>query len=285
MSHVNNWANPSRASAQDVAEMAAALEGRGQALDQQKVNTALIDVLAPATGEHILEVGCGSGVLCRLMAPAVIPGGKITGLDISSEFIRIARNHATSAGLNNAIQWEAGQAKSLPFQDASFDGALAARLLLHVPDPQVVLSELERVLRPGGRVVVMDWDFDTLALDHSDRELTRRLLHWRCDHHGGNNWSGRQLWGQMLTAGLTNVKAVPFVSVAHHEHDSLTLSLFRAAEVARDGGAITPNEHDAWVAELRSSLASGCFFASIVYFIVHGERKKEDAWDFQSELG
>jgi hypothetical protein len=131
----------------------------------------------------------------------------------------------------------------------------------------------------------MDWDFETLAVDHSNRDLTRRLLHWRCDHHGGNNWSGRQLWGLMAATGLVNVKAVPFVSVAQRENDSLTQSLFRAAQVARDGGAIASNEYDAWVADLRSSLAAGYFFASIVYFIVSGERKKEGAWDFQSELG
>ena len=285
MSRVNNWANPSRASAQDVAEMAAALEQRGQALDQQEVNAALMRVLAPVVGEHLLEVGCGSGVLCRLMAPKVIPGGEITGLDISPEFISIAQDHATDAGLNGSIQWDAGKAEALPYRNASFDGVLAARLLLHVPDPQAFLREAVRVLRPGGRVVVMDWDLDTLALDHSDREITRRLLHWRCDHHGGNNWSGRQLWRQMVTAGFTNVEVFPFVSLAHDEHDSLTLSLFRAAEVAREGGAISPCEYDAWVGELRSSLASGCFFASMVYFIVRGERRKEDAWDSQSELG
>ena len=285
MNRVNNWSNPSGASAQDVADMAAALEERGHALDQQGVNAALMDVLAPAPGESLLEVGSGSGVLCRQMAPAVVPGGKIVGVDISPEFAKIARSHATNEALADLIDWSAGKAESLPFRDASFDGVLGARLLLHVPNPGAVLSEMVRVVRPGGRVVMMDWDFETVAIDHSDRELTRRLLHWRCDHHGGNNWSGRQLWGQMESAVLTNVKVMPFVSVAHHERDSLTLSLFRAAQVARDAGAIAPDEHDAWVGELRSSLAAGCFFASIVYFIVIGERKKEDAWDSQSELG
>ena len=272
MSQVNNWSNPSRASAQDVAEMAASLEERGRAFDQQQVNAALLGVLAPATGEHILEVGCGSGILCRLMAPTIVPGGKITGLDISSEFIKIAQDLAISADLSDSIQWGAGQAESLPFQDANFDGVLAARLLLHVSNPQSILSELMRVVRPGGRVVVMDWDFETLAVDHSNRELTRRLLHWRCDHHGGNNWSGRQLWGLMAATNLVNLKVVPIVSVAHRENDSLTLSLFRAAQVARDGGAIALNEYEEWVEELRSSLAAGCFFASMVYFIVIGER-------------
>jgi ubiquinone/menaquinone biosynthesis C-methylase UbiE len=273
MSHVNNWANPSKASMQDVHDMAAALEERAQALDQLQVNEALVDALDPVAGEQILEVGCGSGVLCRQVAPTVAPGGKITGVDISPEFLRIAQRYAASTDLSNFIQWGAGQAQVLPFNDASFDGVFAARLLLHVSDPQPVLNELARVVRPGGRVVVMDWDFDTVAVDHSDRELTRRVMHWRCDHYGGNNWSGRQLWGQMAAAGLVNVKAVPVVSVAHHENDSLTLSLFKAAEVARDGGAIAPGEYDTWIGELKTSLSTERFFASIVYFIVVGERK------------
>ena len=273
MSQRNNWSNPSKASARDVAEMAAALEERAQALDQLQVNRALMDTLAPVAGEHILEVGCGSGVLSRQVAPGVVPGGKITGVDISPEFLKIAQGYVASTDFPTSFQWSAGQAEVLPFQDASFDGVFAARLLLHVSNPRSVLNELTRVTRPGGRVVVMDWDFDTVAIDHSNREMTRRVMHWRCDHHGGNNWSGRQLWGLMAATGLVNVRAVPIVSVAQRENDSLTLSLFRAAQVARDGGAIVPNEYDDWVEEIRSSLATGCFFASIVYFIVVGERK------------
>lgn len=280
MSHANNWANPSAASPQDLMDMAAALEERGRTPDQQPVNDALISMLAPVSGERLLEAGSGTGLLCRYAAAAaaVVPvtpepkQGRVTGLDISPGFMRIARDYAARDGLASMIQWCAGQAEALPFGDASFDGALAARLLLHVSDPAAVLSELARVLRHGGRLVTMDWDFDTVAVDHSNRELTRRLLHWRCDHHGGNNWSGRQLWREMSTAGLSNVRVEPIVSVARGEQDSLTLSLLRAAQVARDGGEITPIEHDVWVAELRAALSAGSFFASIVYFIVIGER-------------
>jgi ubiquinone/menaquinone biosynthesis C-methylase UbiE len=273
MSRVNNWANPSKASMQDVHDMAVALEERAQALDQVQVNASLVEALAPLPGEHILEVGCGSGVLCRQIAPYVAPRGKVTGVDISPDMLKLAQGYAASADLSAPIQWGASGAEALPFRDASFDRVFAARLFLHVSKPEAVLNKLVRVVRPGGRVMVMDWDFDTVAVDHSDRELTRRITHWRCDHHGGNNWSGRQLWGLMVAAGLVNVKAVPVTSVAHYENDSLTLSLFKAAQVARDGGAIAPDEYEAWVGELKSSLASGCFFASIVYFIVIGERE------------
>jgi ubiquinone/menaquinone biosynthesis C-methylase UbiE len=272
MNPANNWENPSRVSEPEIAEMAAVLEARGRAADQAQVNAALMQILAPAPGERLLEAGCGSGLLCRQVAAAVAPGGSITGLDISPEFLRLAQDYAVRAGQADLIRWSAGRVEAAPFPDASFDGVLAARLLLHVSEPQVVLRELVRVVRPGGRLVVMDWDFDTVTVDHSNRELTRHLLHWRCDHQGGNNWSGRQLWRQMAAAGLSKVKAVPIVSVAQQAQDSLTLSLHRAAQVARDGGGITPGEHDAWVGEMAAALAAGRFFASIVYFIVVGER-------------
>ena len=270
MSQSNHWANPSKAGAQEIVEMASALEERGRTLDQQQVNSALIGELAPTPDEFVIEVGCGSGFLCRLMAPVVNPGGRITGLDISHEIISIAQDLAVKSDMADIIQWATGRAQALPFKEASFDSALAARLFLHVSDPGVVVKELRRVVRTGGKVVVMDWDFETVAVDHPNRELTRRVLHWRCDHYGGNNWSGRQLWKHMAEGGFSSLKLLPVVSVARNAQDSLTLSLFRAAQVARDGGGITSSEYDAWVEEIRSALRTGCFFASIVYFIVSG---------------
>jgi hypothetical protein len=129
------------------------------------------------------------------------------------------------------------------------------------------------VVRPGGRIVLMDWDWETLTVPHPDRELTRRLLHWRCDHHGGDNWSGRKLLGHLLDAGLHDPIVIPVVTLARDEAAALTGTLWRAAEVARDRGGITSHEHDAWVGELKQQIAAGRFLASIVYFIVRGERK------------
>lgn len=270
---MNNWANPSKASIQEVMEMASSLVERAQSPDQENVNGALVNVFAPISGEQLLEVGCGVGSLCGLIAPGVAPGGKITGVDISADFVSFAQEQIIRTDFSSHIQWGVSQAEFLPFIDAKFDGVLAARLLLHVSNPKNVLSELKRVVRPGGRVVVMDWDFETVTVDHSDRNLTRRVLHWRCDHRGGNNWSGRQLWRLMETTGLVNVQVVPYVSLATDENDSLTRSIFRAAQVAQDANVITQDEYTNWVEELKSCIAEGYFSASIVYFVVRGERQ------------
>jgi hypothetical protein len=74
----------------------------------------------------------------------------------------------------------------------------------------------------------------------------------------------------MQTASLQNLSVHPWVSVTHCETDGLTQSLWRAAEVACEGGAISPVEQETWVKELKNSIQAGTFFASIVYFIVEG---------------
>ena len=191
-------------------------------------------------------------------------------MDISPEFARHAQRYAAEAGLAEAITFETGNAESLPYADGAFDGSFASRMLLHAIDPELIVHQLARVVRPGGRVVLMDWDFETVAVDHPDRALTRLILHWRTDNHGGDNWSGRQLWRRVVQAGLTNLEVTPVVTVARTEQDGLTQSLWRAAEVARNGGGISAKEHDAWIEKLKQRLAEGTFFASIVYFIVKG---------------
>jgi len=270
MGHINSWSNPSKVSRNDAIKMAAFLEERSRTPDLQVVNQKLCETVAAKPGEHLLEVGSGSGILCRMLAPQLQPGGRMVGVDISPEMTTEARKYALTDGINSELTYETCEAESLPYPKASFDAAIAARLLLHVADPDMVIREMKRVVKPGGRIIVMDWDFDTVTVDHPDRELTRRLLHWRNDHHGGNNWSGRQLWRRMRAAGFQNLSVKPWISVAHGETDGLTHSLWRAAQVACEAGAISPIEQEEWVNELKSRIQAGTFFASIVYFIVMG---------------
>jgi ubiquinone/menaquinone biosynthesis C-methylase UbiE len=267
----NAWSDPSHVSPADALEMARALETRAQLPDQQQVNGQICRILAPAPGEKILEVGSGTGAISRLLA-TLSPGVHVTGVDIAPNFVDIARTLAAADGLSATVSFQTSPAEALPFAEAQFDGALAVRLLLHSADPDQVLRELARVTRPSGRVVAMDWDLGTVAVDHPDRELTRRLLDWRTDHYGGNNWSGRQIYSRMVAAGFTDVTTAPVVTVCHTEEASLVQSLWRAAQVARDGGAISQAEHDAWVNELKMRIRNGRFCAAITYFIVRGVR-------------
>jgi 2-polyprenyl-6-hydroxyphenyl methylase/3-demethylubiquinone-9 3-methyltransferase len=98
-----------------------------------------------AHGKTALEVGCGGGILCEEIARM---GFATTGLDPSERSLRIARGHAAANGLN--ISYEQGAGEAVPFRDRSFDVVFCCDVLEHVADLPKVISEISRVLKPGG---------------------------------------------------------------------------------------------------------------------------------------
>jgi SAM-dependent methyltransferase len=120
----------------------------------------------PAAGEHCLDVGCGAGALALALAPHV---ADVVGVDRVPELLELARERAPA----NATFVE-GDAERLTFSDASFDLAGTLRTLHHVPRPELVLAELTRVTRRGGRVLVIDQvapadPLEALAVDRFER--------------------------------------------------------------------------------------------------------------------
>ena len=111
----------------------------------------LIDVALLQPGEHVLDVGCGTGVVTRLAAERVGPDGSVTGLDLNPGMLAVARSVA-SPELN--ITWREASAESMPLPDAGFDVVLCQLSLQFVPDRKAAVSEMHRVLRPGGRLVI-----------------------------------------------------------------------------------------------------------------------------------
>lgn len=105
-----------------------------------------------AAGQRVLDLGCGSGALAE--ACARITGGEnVVGLDSSAADLEAARRRVPGASFHH------GRAEELPFEDASFDAALAQLLVHLVDDAPAVAREMRRVARPGGVVATCVWDF------------------------------------------------------------------------------------------------------------------------------
>lgn len=104
------------------------------------------------TGDRVLDVACGTGVLARGAAQAVGSQGAVVGLDASSGMLAVARRLAPS------IEWREGKAESLPFPDASFDAVISQFGLMFFSDPVQAIREMRRVLKPDGRMAVAVWD-------------------------------------------------------------------------------------------------------------------------------
>ncbi|KYH33232.1 class I SAM-dependent methyltransferase [Neomoorella mulderi] len=105
--------------------------------------------LEPRAGEHILDVGCGTGNFSLELARL---GVKVTGIDISEPMLATARCKAAAAGLE--IEFLHADAMNLPFADNTFDKIVSVTALEFAPDLQAVLAESYRVLKPGGRMVI-----------------------------------------------------------------------------------------------------------------------------------
>jgi SAM-dependent methyltransferase len=100
----------------------------------------------------VLDVGCGTGVVAITASRA---GARVNGLDLTPELLEVARQRASALGVT--VEWVAGDAEALPFEDGSFDRVASAFGVQFAPRHAVVARELVRVCRPGGRIVLVNW--------------------------------------------------------------------------------------------------------------------------------
>jgi SAM-dependent methyltransferase len=116
----------------------------------------LVSLAAPQSGERVLDVACGTGVVTRLAAAQVGAAGHVRGLDINAEALAVARTLPPPLGAA-IITWHEGSAVAMPFADATFDLVLCQQGLQFFPDRPAAVREMHRVLAPGGRVAVSVW--------------------------------------------------------------------------------------------------------------------------------
>src|SRR5690349_13245107 len=119
------------AEAAQVRELARLLELRGQAGDQIAIRHAYLDELGIQPGEHVLDIGCGTGVVTREVARRVGSAGRVVGLDPSSLMLSIGREIAAQEGVANQIDYRIGDIRDLQLDDEMFDVLLAITVLSH----------------------------------------------------------------------------------------------------------------------------------------------------------
>jgi len=139
----------------------------------------LLDAAHVTTGQRVLDVACGTGILARSAADRVGPSGAVTGLDLNEGMLTVARRLAPD------VEWRRGDAADLPFEPDSYDAVLCQSGLMFFPDPDQTLREMRRVCRPGGTVGVQVYasldsqpaygPWVALVARHAGPEATRLL--------------------------------------------------------------------------------------------------------------
>jgi arsenite methyltransferase len=226
---------------------------------------AIRTALALAPGERVLDVGCGPGLLCAEMAESVGVAGAVVGIDTADSMLRIAARNGRGLAQMSVCP---GQATSLPVGDAAFDALVCTQVLEYVPDVAAALTEFRRVLRAGGRLLVVDTDWASCVWASGDDARMRRIIEaW--DAHCPHPHLPGALPGLLAAAGfeLVRAEALPLLSVRRSE-DSYCAGMTDviARFVVRSGG-IDAAEATAWREDLARREADGTTFFSLCRFL------------------
>jgi ubiquinone/menaquinone biosynthesis C-methylase UbiE len=220
----------------------------------------------------VLDAGCGYGADAIEIARHVGPNGAVIGLDHSEAMIAEAARRAQGLDLN--VEFRVGDARDLPFPDDTFDACRAETLLQHVPRPDLAVGEMVRVVKPGGRIVLLDIDAGTVVIDSDDYPTTRKLLDWFAGSTV-NGWIGRQLPRLLKDASLDGVAAA--AQFIESDYPFVERMLHSTSKQALDSGqlpGLTPSGLSSWWSDLGAADRAGRFFGGATAFVASGTKRQ-----------
>lgn len=249
-------------------------DGREQLIDVRDLQAALPGIrrlrrwaheaLAARPGESAVDIGSGTGSEVLTFGEAVGPGGSAVGVEPDPELLTAAQRRAAEAG--SAARFVPGDAYNLPLANESCDVALCERVFQHLTSPARAVGEIARVLRPGGRVVLMDSDWGTAIVHPGDRHVVREVIETLISNTT-DPFAGRRLPGLLTQAGL---------EIDDHGSHALVQDpaigagalVGRVSAMAVARGAITEQQRTQLLADLDAGARTGDIHLSVTIFAV-----------------
>ncbi len=231
----------------------------------------LLEAVAARPGERALDIGCGPGFVTEELARAVGPDGAVDAIDNSESSVAMARQRC---GAFSNVQFQTAEATRLPYPDNHFDLTTSSQVYELVPDVPGALSELCRVLRPGGRAAIIDTDWHTI-LWHSTSpgRMAQVLKAW--DEHLPHPALPRILNPLLRDAGL-RVRECKVISYLDTEFkpEGYSFNITKSIRgFVEDRQGITKQLVDAWADDLRDLARDGAYFFNLNRYLFIAEKK------------
>ena len=221
--------------------------------------------LSVKRGEQILDVGCGVGFLSYEIALQTGDSGRVSGIDQNSEMIRHASNRCES--LRNT-EFSEANAEDLPFPEESFDAACCTQVLLYVNDVAQVLSGIRRVLKPAGRIIIVETDWRGVVLNSDYDSITRKIFSaWDAAVPSPN--LPVRLGPLLVDNGFCNVDVEP-IPILNTEYTPSQFSHGMMNWITRNAlkkGIITKEQSKKWLDDLDEKGKSGNYFFCVNRFL------------------
>lgn len=224
-----------------------------------------MNALQLQAGEQVLDVGCGMGLLTRNMALAVGTSGRVVGIDISQPMLDLARVRCASLPQITLCE---GSASSLSEPDQCYDAVTCTQLLLYLADVKEALAEMYRVLKPGGRIAVIETDWRSVVFNTPDPKSTQSLLdHWEASIPSPH--LPAKLRGLLHEVGFTNVRveAISIINTSYLPDNYSVGMVLHALHSQVKNGIITQEKADAYLMELNRLSDSNEYFFCVNRFL------------------
>jgi ubiquinone/menaquinone biosynthesis C-methylase UbiE len=212
-------------------------------------------------GERVLDVGSGPGFLARAIAELVGKLGSVCGVDVSEFLLNVARAQTTD---QSGIEFVYGDVTKLPYPDEDFDTVVCTQVLEYVPDVDAALAEIHRVIKKGGRIALLDTDWDSMIWYSSNYVRMKKILTaW--ETHAADPFLPRTLAKRMERVGF-QIEARKIIPLYNPQYDPDTYSnriIDLIVPYVVEHGNISQEEAESWAHELRNFGKNGTYFFSL----------------------
>jgi SAM-dependent methyltransferase len=230
----------------------------------------VVAMLAPRAGENALDIGCGPGLTTQALAQQIGATGKVIGVDIAAPMLAIALKRCENLP---QVSFSQCDILSMPYENASFDIALATQVYEYVEAIDEALVELARVIRPGGRVLLVDTDWESCVWGSSDDARMRRVIDtW--NQHIPEPQLPRTLKSRLERAGFDDVKVdvIPLVNLAYDLHTYSVGMSKVIGNFAAGRNGLSAQDIVEWQADLKKQGDKGQYFFSLNRYVYLAER-------------